>query len=122
MAAPCRACIRIRSSPADHHIADLQCRSRDRSDECDVAADHFDIFQHLAEIACNRYFLDRMHELAVLDPQTDRASGIITGHRVHAKTDQLDNIQTLLDRSDDLLRRMSSAGEVEIRWADRDDA
>src|SRR5439155_22399460 len=72
-------CSPIRSSPADDHIADLQCRSRDRSDECDVAADHFDIFQHLAEIACNRYFLDRMHEFAVLDPQTDRAAGTITG-------------------------------------------
>src|SRR5437016_3190824 len=109
-------------TPADDHIADLQCRSRDRSNEGDVAADHFDIFQHLAEIAGNRYLLDCMHELAVLDPKTHRAAGIITGHRVHAKADQLDNIQALLDRTNDLLGRMSPAGQVEIRWTDRDDA
>ena len=44
--------------------------------------------EHVAQITGNRYFLDGMHDLAVLDPVACRAARIVAIHVVHALAEQ----------------------------------
>src|SRR5436190_21596782 len=61
-----------------------------------------------------------MYEFAVLDPKSDRAARVIAGYRVHSEADQLDDIQSLLDRADDFFRRVRAAFQIKVRRTDRD--
>ena len=49
--------------------------------------------------------LDRVGELAVLDPQAAGAARVVAGDGVDAEAHQLGDVEAGLDRADDLLGR-----------------
>src|ERR1051325_4358946 len=100
------------------HPGNLQSRRGDSAPELEIAADHFDILKDLFEIACDRHFLNRIRQLALVDPDPGGAPGVITGYHVNAKADQLGDIKPVGHGADNFLRRLRSCLEEEIRRRD----
>src|SRR5262249_47083085 len=88
------------SVPADHHIANLQRGRGNGAEKRDVITDHFDILEHLTQIAGNCNLLDRMNKFSVLDPQPNGTTRIVARNGVYAEPDKLNDVQTFPNRSD----------------------
>src|SRR5262245_64568490 len=87
--------------------------------EGEVAPDHLDVLQNLAQVAGNGDLLDRVRELPTLDPEPDGPPGIVTGGEVDPEPDQLGHVESLVDGAHDLLRRPGPRLEEEVGVAHR---
>src|SRR5439155_3306880 len=97
-------------------------RSGNRAHEGDVSAHHFDIFKHVAQITRDCYFLHGIRELSILDPQSDGTTRVIAADGVHTESDQFDDIQSGLYRTNDVFGTMGAAAlQIKIRRTDSDD-
>src|SRR5262245_27152339 len=85
------------SFSANDHVTDLQRGCCDGPNERHIIADHFDILEHLAKVAGDGHLLYRVKELAVLNPNSHSSAGVIAGHCIDSKADQLDHIEPLVD-------------------------
>src|SRR5207249_596893 len=79
--------------PRHRHARDLERRRRDRVARTEVAPHHLDVAQHVAQVPRDGELLDRVGELAVLDPQPGSAARVVAGPRVHLEADQLSHVQ-----------------------------
>src|SRR5215831_20064279 len=89
---------------ADYHFTDLQGRSSNGAHKRNIVAQHFDVLQHLSQIAGDSHLLNRVHELSIFDPKSDRATGIIASYRVYTEADQLYDVKSPFHRLNDLFR------------------
>jgi signal transduction histidine kinase/DNA-binding response OmpR family regulator len=80
---------------ADGHLGDLQGGGGDGAAELQVGADHLDILQHPAQVAGDGDFVHREGRLAVPDPQTGGAPGVVAGHEVDPEAHQLGNEESV---------------------------
>src|SRR3989449_11325087 len=101
------------------HRSDLHRRTGDAPAKHEVVPDRLDAHPHVFQVARDRDLLDRIRELAVLDPEADRAAGIVAGHHVDPKPDQLRDIEPALDRANDLIGRGRAWRQVEVGRPDR---
>src|SRR5437867_3663889 len=92
--APMIRAVRTMSFSADDHVANFHRWRGNGANKFHVIADHFDVPQHLAQIARNGDFVHRISELAVFDPHSDGAPGIIAGHYIHTEADQLHHVES----------------------------
>jgi glutathione S-transferase len=69
-----RARWRPASAAGDRHAPDLERRGADGGAHPQVVADHLDVAEHLEQVAGDGDLVHRMGELAVLDPDADRAA------------------------------------------------
>src|SRR5439155_19647455 len=102
-----------------HHLGDLHRRAGDVTAKHEIVADRFDAHPHVFQVARDRDLLDGIGQLAVLDPEADRAAGIVASHHVDAKPDQLRDVEPARDRADDRLGRGHAGRQVEVGRADR---
>src|SRR5262249_13231684 len=72
--------------------------------EDEVVTDPFNGLEHLEQVARDRDFLDRVRQLAVVDPEPDRAARIVARHAVDPEADQLRDVEALLDAPDQRFR------------------
>src|SRR5438132_5289726 len=78
------------ASPSRHrHLGDLHCRAGDAPAKHEVVADRFDAHPHVFQVARDRDLLDRIGQFAVLDPEADRAAGIVDVHHIEHEPVQL---------------------------------
>src|SRR5208282_208125 len=84
----------------------------------EVVADHLDAGHHIFQVARDGDFIHRIGEFAVLNPYSARAPRIVPGNHVHAETDGLGQVQTLLDRADYLRGRIAARLQVQIGGRD----
>src|SRR5215510_473612 len=61
-----------------------------------------------------------MNEFSVLHPNSDRTPRVIPCDCIDAETNQLDDIQPSLHRTDDFFRRVISGLEIKVRRTDGD--
>src|SRR5262249_25825315 len=59
----------------------------------------------------------RVGKFPILNPNTSRTSGVVTGHQVHSEAQELDYIESLLDIGDDLLGAAHTFFQIEIAGA-----
>src|SRR5207253_4289957 len=78
--------------------------------------------EHLPKIARNRDFLDRIRELAVLNPHSDRAPRVVAGDGIHAEANQLEDVQARLHRGNNFFGGLLTRLEIEVRSAYADGA
>ena len=84
-----------------------------------VVPDHLDAGEHVAQVAGDGHLLDRVGELAVLDPEPGGAARVVARHQVHAEPDQLRHVEPGWHRGDDRLGRVRPGLEVEVASARR---
>jgi len=58
-----------------------------------VASDGGDGAEHVAQIACDGDFLDRVADLTAFDPEAGCATRVIAGDEVDARADQLGDVK-----------------------------
>src|SRR5262249_11039309 len=68
--------------PGNGHAGDLERGGGGLVPESEVAPDHLDVPVHVAQVAGDGDLLDRIGELASLDPVSHRAPGVVAGHVV----------------------------------------
>ena len=88
----------------------LDRRRGDGAAEPQIVSHHLDVAEHVEEVAGDRDLLDRVRQLAVLDPEPGGAARVVAGHRVDAEADQLRHERPRVDRGDDRLGRMRPGG------------
>src|SRR6516164_9992738 len=104
-----------RSSGArDGHSIYPYRRRRHGPAKLQVISDCRHVLEHLAQVFGYRDLLDRVRQLAVLDPQTRRAARIISRHEVRPESHQASHVEPRLDVTDDLLRCLRSRFEIQI--------
>src|SRR5256712_7262339 len=101
------------------HLGDLHRRTGDAPAKHEVVSDRLDAHPHVFQVARDRDLLDRIRELPIFDPKADRAAGIVAGHHVDPKPDQLRDIEPALNRVDDLIGRGRAGRHVEVGCPDR---
>src|SRR5437016_9123581 len=106
------------SVSADHHLADLHRGRGELAAEAQIIADHLNAAQDVAEVASDGDFFNGTSQLAVLNPEARRAARIIAGHGIETEADHLSNVETLLDRSDDLGGRVRARSDEKVIDAD----
>src|SRR5436853_2108136 len=82
---------------ADGHSSDEDGGSRDASPELDIIPYHLDGIEHLFEISRSRHSLHWKCELAIFNPCSRSASGVIAVDDVYAEPDQLRHVKPALD-------------------------
>ena len=80
----------------------------------DVGADRADFLEQIAQIARDRDFVDRMHDLAALDPEPRGAPRVVAGHDVHTLSEQLADDEALLAAFDQLFERAGRRAHEQI--------
>src|SRR5262249_25203513 len=66
----------------DPHALDEARAAGARAAREDIAADRGDVAEHVAQVARDRDLLDRIPDLAALDPVTERAARVVAGDHV----------------------------------------
>src|SRR5262245_23685233 len=61
--------------------------------------------EHLEQMARDGHLADGIGELAVLDPESGSAAAVVAGDAVDAGTDQVGDVEALLDVGDEIIRR-----------------
>src|SRR5208282_3480996 len=84
----------------------------------EIVADHLDAGHHVFQVARDGDFIHRIGEFAVLNPYSARAPRIIPGDHVHAETDDLGQVQSMLYRADYLRGRIAAGLQVQIGGRD----
>src|SRR5260221_4174123 len=96
--------VSIVSASAKRQTLDAQRRRVDAGAEFQIVGGD-QRFEHRQQMALDRYFADRVGDLAVLDPEAGRAAAVIAGHAIDAGADQIGDIKALFDVGDQLFRR-----------------
>src|SRR5690606_17156773 len=79
----------------------------------DVVADGDDVGEHLAQVGCDRDFLHRVHDLAVLDPESARAARVVAGDQGHTLPHQFGDHEAAA-------HSLQHPGEIVFAAADED--
>src|SRR6478736_1814507 len=102
----------------NHHAVNPQGWRSKRAAEFKIVANFRDVVEHVLEIAGDSNLFHGIGELAIFDPQSADAARKITGDHVDAKSEELENIETLLNASDNLLWCAFAFLQKEISRAD----
>src|SRR5689334_2271695 len=102
----------------NHHAVNPQGWRSKRAAEFKIVANFRDVVEHVLEIAGDSDLFHGIGELAIFDPQSAGAARKITGDHVDAESEELEDIETLLNASDNLLRRAFAFLQKEISRAD----
>jgi hypothetical protein len=98
----------------DGHAIDPQRWRSSRPAKFQVIANLRNIIEHVFEIARDRHLFHWISKLAIFNPQPAHSAGKITGDRVHAKAEKLEDVESLLYVANDLLRRAFTFLQIEI--------
>src|SRR5262249_29019943 len=91
-----------RSVTRNHHFRDLDRRAGDAATIHQIAADDFNVPEHLLQIAGDRNLLDGIGKFAILDPESSGAARIIACHHINTEPDQFGDIESFLHGFDDV--------------------
>src|SRR5262249_15331633 len=103
----------ILSRAGDGHAFYSHRRRVGRALELQVAGRR-QVEEHVLEIARHGDAAHRPGALAVLDPEAGGAAAVVAGDSVHAKADQIGDVESALDVGDQLVARELALLEIEI--------
>src|SRR5690606_14633821 len=104
-----------RLADADRHALAVLAAGADAGVERHVVADHGDLGQHVGAVADQGRALDRAADLAVLDQiGLGRREHELAARDVNLAAAEIDGVETLLDRADDLLALVAAAQHVGV--------
>src|SRR5260370_36285259 len=92
-------------SATNTHLRNYQSRGGHGAAKLQVRADSFQVHQHLLQRAGDGDLRNWKGQLAIANPETGGAAGIIPGDDINTETDQLSYIGTVADSGNQLLRR-----------------
>ena len=102
------------SATGDGHLLDQHRAGADIAATLEVTTDCNDLTEHVAQIAGDGYLLHRELDLAVLDPEARRATGLVTGNQVQALPHQFGDQQTAAHATNQRLLIFIAMGDEQV--------
>ena len=105
--------LRLRSTSGNGQPLDAHCRRVGAIAELEIVG-RLKRTKYRDQIARNRDFAHRIAAAAILDPEARRAAAVVAGHRVHARADQLGDVEAIGDVGDQLIGAARSRLNMQV--------